>query len=98
MKREEVTPKILRDMGFKPTKDYEKLDDIVFNLQENEYWKYLRLRTDENNIYSEKEYGMCSTYKIFMKREYFEVSSDKKIWHSVMYRYVEFKRVCVWAE
>lgn len=98
MKREEVTTKILRDMGFRVTRDYEKLDDIVFNLQENDYWRFLRLRTDENKTYSEKEYGMCSTYEVFEHPEYFEVSSDKKKWYPVMVRLVEYKRVCVWAE
>ena len=99
MKREEVTSKILADMGFEPTdRDQLRLKDIVFNLQENEYWRFLRLRIDDSKVYEEKEFGMCSTYMVQSHKEYFEVSSDKKTWYPVMYRYVEFNRYCTWAE
>ena len=99
MKRSEVTVDILSKMGWTPTdRNQLRLKDIVFNLQENDDWKYLRCRIDDNKVYEEKEFGMCSTYMVQSHREYFEVSTDKKTWYSVMYRYIEFNRYCVYAD
>ena len=99
MKRSEVTTEILRNMGWNPTDRNDlRLKDIVFNLQENDYWKFLRCRVDDSKVYEEKEFGMCSTYMVKYHREYFEVSADKKNWHSVMYRDIEFNRYCIYAD
>ena len=87
MKRSEVTVEILKDMGWKPThSNLFNLEKIVFNLQNCDYWKYLRCRVDDSKVYEEKEFGMCSTYMVQFHREYFEVSADKKTWRPMMYR------------
>ena len=99
MKRSELTVAIMRDRGFKPVDPNNlRLKDIVFNIQENlKYWKFLRLtRTDD--IYTDTEFGMCSTYEIRMKKEYLEVSQDGKKWDKVAYRYVEVGRICLYAD
>ena len=56
MKRSEVTVEILRDMGWRPThSNLFNLEKIVFNLQDLDYWKYLRCRVDDSKTYEEKE-------------------------------------------
>lgn len=96
MKRSELTVQAMKDRGFEPCKDY-RLKDVVFNIQENEYWKYLQMSTTEE-VYVETEYGMCSTYEVRLKREYLEVSADKKTWYPVAYRYKEVSRTCLYAD
>lgn len=99
MKRNEVTVKILTDMGWKPThSNLFNLDKIVFNLQNLNYWKYLRCRVDDSKIYEEKEFGMCSTYMVRYKHEYFEVSRDNKTWQSIMVRNVKVDSRCIYAD
>lgn len=96
MKRSELTIKAMEDRGFKACPDF-RLKDIVFNIQENEYWKYLRMTTDDG-YYVGTEFGMCSTYEVRSKKEYLEVSQDNKKWYRVAYRYVEVSRRCLYAD
>ena len=98
MKRSELTVSIMNDRGFRPV-DSSELDikDIVFNIRNNEYWKYLRLTTD-SGVYTETEYNMCSTYEVYLRKEYLEVSEDKKTWYKVAFRFVEFNRRCLYAD
>jgi hypothetical protein len=99
MKRSELTTEIMKDRGFKPVNSNNlRLKDIVFNIQENEYWKYLRCRIDKSEVYTTKEFGMCSTYEIRMWREYLEYSTDNVTWFPVAYRYIEFNRYCTYAD
>ena len=99
MKRSELTVKAMEERRFYATNPNElRLKDIVFNIQENESWKYLRCRTDERETYSEKEFGMCSTYEVYFHKEYLEYSTDNKTWHPVAFRYVEFNRRCTYAD
>lgn len=98
MKRSELTVDIMEDRGFRPVNANDlRLKDIVFNIQNSEYWKFLRL-TKDNDTYTEKEFCMCSTYEVYMKKEYLEVSEDKKTWYKVAYRFVEVHRRCVYAD
>ena len=86
-------------MGWRPThSNLYNLEKIVFNLQDTDCWKYLRCRVDDSKVYEEKEFGMCSTYMIRYKYEYFEVSRDNKTWEPVMVRNVEVGKNCLWAE
>lgn len=99
MKRSEVTVEILKNMGWRPThSNLFNLEKIVFNLQDLDYWKYLRCRVDDSKIYEEKEFGMCSTYVVAYKYEYFEVSENGKTWRPIMVRDIEVGRRCTWAE
>ena len=99
MKRSELTTAIMRDRGFYPVdSDNYRLKDIVFNIQENEYWKYLRCRVDKSSRYSHTLYQMCATYEVYTHKEYLEYSSDKITWYPVAYRFVEYGRRCVYAD
>lgn len=99
MKRSELTTQMMKERGFKAVNEWESLKDIVFNIQENtDYWKFFRMTEEEDTRYTEMSYGMCSTYKVFYKKEYLEVSADKKTWYKVAYRYVETNRVCTYAD
>ena len=98
MKRSELTVKILEDRCFYPTNPNDlRLKDIVFNIQENEHWRYLRCTTSPE-VYTDIEHGMCSTYKIYLHKEYLEVSDDGVKWYAVAFRYVEFNRSCIYAD
>ena len=99
MKRGELTVKIMEDKGWQPTDRNElRLKDIVFNIQNNEEWKHLRCRIDSNETYSETEFGMCSTYEVYLHKEFLEVSSDNVEWFPVAFRFVEFNRRCKYAD
>ena len=99
MKRSELTVKAMEDRCFYPTDSNQlRLKDIVFNIQENPEWRYLRCTTDEDHIYSDTEFGMCSTYEVYYHKEYLEVSIDGKKWFPVAFRYVEFNRRCTYAD
>ena len=99
MKRSELTVEIMKDRGWEPTdRNQLRLKDIVYNIQNNEYWKYLRCTTDKDHVYTGKEFGMCSTYEIYKHEEFLEVSTDKKTWHKIASRLVEFNRRCLYAD
>lgn len=99
MKRNEITVQAMENRGFMPTDANElRLKDIVYNIQKNEYWEKFRL-AQEDGRYEFYDYGMCSTYKVFKKKEYLEVySSYTKEWYKVAYRFVEVGRTCVYAD
>lgn len=99
MKRSEVTVKEMEERGFYPVDPNDmRMKDIVFNIQKNKYWEKFRL-TSNDDRYEFYDYGMCSTYKVFKKKEYLEVySSYTKKWYKVAYRYVEIGRTCVYAD
>lgn len=97
MKRSELTVEIMKNRGWYPTNPNElRLKDIVFNIQE--CWKYLRCTTDKDHVYSDTEFGMCSTYEVYSHKEYLEVSMDNENWFKVAFRYVVFNKRCVYAD
>lgn len=99
MKRSELTVKAMEERGFIPTDSNDlRLKDIVFNIQENEYWVKLRM-TDSGETYSDTEYTMCSTYKVYYKKEYLEVlDAFSKKWYKVAYRWVKTCKKCIYAD
>ena len=98
MKRSELTVDIMKDRGWYPINPNDlRLKDIVFNIQEN-VWPYLRCTMNEHEVYSGREYNMCSTYDVLSHKEYLEVSTDNKQWYKVAYRMVEFSRRCTYAD
>ena len=98
MKRSELTTQIMKDRKWEALNPDEfNLEDIVFNVKENEDWKYLRC-VQSDGTYSEEEYGMCSTYRVYYKKEYFEVSPDKVTWFRLAERPIEVNRVCIYAD
>ena len=98
MKRSELTVKAMRDMGWIAVNDEPNIKDIVFNIQENEYWRYLKCEKDMSERYVTKEFGMCSTYEVKFVYEYLSVSADKVKWFKVAKRPVEISRYCTYAD
>lgn len=99
MKRSELTIKAMEERGFIPTdRDDLRIKDIVFNIQENEYWVKLRM-TDSGETCSKDQYGMCSTYRVYYKKEYLEVfDASANHWRRIAYRWVETWRKCIYAD
>lgn len=102
MKRTELTAKAMKDMGWTPIDANDlRIKDIVFNIQQkNEdgtyFWKLRCVDGDKRT--SRMSYGMCSTYEVYYKNEYLEVSVDGKDWHKVAERFNETNRVCRYAD
>ena len=72
------------------------LEEVVSNIKDYTY-KFLRC-SDDGYTYIEDDFGMCSTYRVYMKKEFLEVSDDNINWVLVAHRMVETYRYCIYAD